>query len=169
MRPRLALAAVLALVLLGATPAAGQRPPAPTLERGEPDPSITSGSAQRRLDTARRRWRRAGIHNYRFELSRGCFCVPRGPVVVFVRDDRPVNAPAALREVATVRRLHRRIQRAIDAKVPDLSVSYDRRGIPRSIEIDNIERAIDDEVSYSVDRFWRGTRGRGGPDAPAPR
>jgi len=171
-RLRLPISIVLALVLLTAVPAAGQspspspRPPSPN--GGEPDRSITNGSAQRKLDGARRRWRRAGIHNYRFELERSCFCVQRGSVVLFVRDDRPVDAPATLRDVATVRRLHRTVQGAIDDEVPGLSVAYDRRGIPRSIGIDRIRFAIDDEVSYSVERFWRGTKGRGGPDTPAP-
>jgi hypothetical protein len=129
------------------------------------------GSAQRRLDAARRRWRRADIHNYRFAIERSCFCLPRGLMVLFVRGDRPVNAPPSFRSVATVRRLQRTVQRAIDAEVHDLSVRYDRRGVPRDIGIDRFGMAADDEVAYSVTRFWRGTKGRGGPDAPeaAPR
>ena len=164
MRLRLVVLVVIALGLL-ATGASGQSPP-PTSDRGEPDPSIADGSAQRKLDQARRRWRRAGIHNYRFRPNVLCFCVRSDPVVVFVRNDRPVNAPKALRDVATVRRLHRVVQRAIEPQGAQLSVRYDRRGIPREIVIDNIELAIDDEVTYRVDRFWRGTKGRGGPDAP---
>ena len=130
--------AALALGLLLANPAAGQSPPTPP--RDEPDPAIVNGSAQRKLDTARRRWRRAGVHNYRFQLDVLCFCAPRGePNVLFVRGDHPVNPPATLRSVATIRRLHRQVQ-----------------------------DAIDDEVTYRIARFWRGTKGRGGPDEPAP-
>ena len=162
---RLVASVVVALGLLVAPGASGQSPP-PTFARGEPDPSIADGSAQRKLDAARRKWRRAGIHNYRFQIELLCFCVERGPVVVFVRNDRPVDPVATLRDVATVRRLHRAVQRAIDRKVPDLSVRYDRRGIPRGIVIDNIKFAIDDEVTYRVGFFWRGTTGRGGPEAP---
>lgn len=164
---RLVASVVVALGLLVAPGASGQSPP-PTFDRGEPEPSIADGSAQRKLDAARRHWRRAGIHNYRFQIELLCFCVERGPVVMFVRNDRPVNPTATLRHVATVRRLHRAVQRAIDRKVPSLLVRYDRRGVPRDISIDNIERAIDDEVAYRVGHFWRGTKGRGGPEAPAP-
>ncbi len=85
-----------------------------------------------------------------------------------MRNDRPLNATDSTRSVATVRRLHRRVQDAIDDKVAGLDVKYDRRGIPREIGIDQIRFAVDDEVSYSVERFWRGTRGRGGPDEPPP-
>jgi hypothetical protein len=159
-----------ALVLLLAAPAAGQVPPGPgpMKPRGEPDPSIANGSAQRKLDAARRHWRRARIHNYRFELTRLCFCPPGGPIVLFVRNDRPVDQPAEFSEVATVRRLHRRIQDAIDGGVAGLGVVYGHRGIPRRIGIDGSEMAADDEVSYRVGHFWRGTKGRGGPDKPAP-
>ena len=85
---------------------------------------------------------------------------------MFVRNDRPVNPTATLRHVATVRRLHRAVQRAIDRRVPDLSVRYDRRGIPRDIGIDNIERAVDDEVAYRVDLLLARHQGPRRPDAP---
>jgi Family of unknown function (DUF6174) len=145
-------AAVLALGFLVAAPAAGQSP------SEKPDPSIANGSAQRKLDTARRHWRRARIPDYRFELERLCFCAQRGPVVLFVRHGRPVDPPAALRSVATVRRLHRVVQRAIDHEVAGLSVRYGRRGVPRSIGIDGHRMTADDEVSYRVEHFWRGLR-----------
>ena len=44
---------------------------------------------------------------------------------------------------------------------------YDKRGMPRRISIDTRSFVADDEVLYQVDHFWRGTRGRGGPDAPS--
>ena len=153
------------LVLLLAAPAAGQSPSPPIAPRSTPDRSIRDGSAQRELDRARRRWRRAGIHNYRFSLSRQCFCPPVS-WVLFVRDDKPAGAPAEARKLATARRLHRRVQQAIDDRVAGLTVRYDRRGMPRSLHIDGRQNVADDEVGYTVDGFWRGTRGRGGPDRP---
>ena len=150
-RPAAVLVLVLALSLLVSAPAVGQSP------SEKPDPSIANGSAQRKLDAARRHWRRARIPDYRFELERICFCAQRGAVVLVVRLGRPVDPPAALRDVATIRRLHREIQRAIDRKAADLSVRYDRRGVPRSIRIDDQRMLADDEVSYRVLHFWRGT------------
>jgi hypothetical protein len=159
---------VLLLTIAVAAPAAGQSPgpggPAPP--RNTPDESIRDGSAQRKLDRARKRWRRADIHNYRFALSRSCFCPPSEQPVLFVRNDRPLNATSSTRHVATVQRLHRRVQEAIDDEVAGLDVRYNKRGLPREISIDPIRFAVDDEVSYGVERFWRGTRGRGGPDQP---
>jgi Family of unknown function (DUF6174) len=163
---RLAVSLILLVAL--AAPAAAQSPPAPQpFPRDEPDPSIRDGSAQRALDRARKRWRRADIHNYRFELSRSCFCPPTDQPIIFVRNDRPLNATGSTRHVATVPRLHRRVQDAIDDGVADLGVRYDRRGIPREISIDGHRMIADDEVAYGVERFWRGTRGRGGPERPA--
>jgi hypothetical protein len=169
MRPGpLALLALLLLagLLAAAGPAAGQVAPQPPGD--DPDPAIADGSAQRALDAARRQWRRARIHNYRFTLRRSCFCPMGGPVLIFVRNDRPVRPPDTYRDVATVRRLHRAVQQAIDARAHSLAVRYDHRGIPRSVSIDDHGFAADDEVSYAVERFWRGTRGRGGPDRQPP-
>jgi hypothetical protein len=151
---------------VAAPPAAQTPPPQPQPPQGKPDPSIRDGSAQRALDRARRRWRRAGVHNYRFRITRSCFCPPSDDPVIFVRDDRPLNATSSTRHVATVPRLHRRVQEAIDDEVDGLEVRYDKRGIPREIGIDRFRMAADDEVSYSVERFWRGTTGRGGPERP---
>ena len=70
-----------------------------TRRRTPPDPSITDGSAQRKLDRARERWRQARLHNYRFQLTRQCFCPPTS-WVLFVRGDKPVRAPAEAREAS---------------------------------------------------------------------
>ena len=126
----------------------------PTLPPSTPDKSIRDGSAQRTLDRARERWRRQDIHSYRFELTRQCFCPPASPVLV-VRRDKPVGAPRDFREVASVPRLFRRIQHAIDDEVAGLSVRYGKRGLPRSIGIDGRENVADDEIGYRIRRFWR--------------
>lgn len=149
-------ALLLPLALLAAQP--------PTLPPSQPDPSIRDGSAQRTLDRARERWREAGVHSYRFRLRRQCFCPPAAPVL-FVRRDRPRRPPSEFRGVATVPRLFRRIQGAIDDGAAGLRVRYGAgRGIPRSIWIDGREYIADDEIGYRVERFWRGLKGRGGPE-----
>ncbi len=160
----LTLGALLAATAGGQTPSPAPGPPHPPQDT--PDRLIRDGSAQRALDRARRRWRRAGIHNYRFELTRSCFCPQADSPILFVRGGRPVKPSPSLRHVATIRRLHRQVQEAIDDEVAGLDATYDRRGIPREIGIDGHRMIADDEVGFSVERFWRGTRGRGGPDAP---
>jgi hypothetical protein len=120
----------------------------------EPDPSIVDGTAQQRLDDARARWREADIHSYRFELRRLCFCPPASPVLV-VRGDKPVRPRSDFRNVATVRRLFRRIQASIDDDVHLLQVRYGKRGVPRRIAIDGRSYIADDEITYEVRRFWR--------------
>jgi hypothetical protein len=130
------------------------------------DPRILDGTEQRRLDSARDRWRRRGAHHYRIRLALRCFCQRdiTTPVVIFVRNGHPLNAPSHLRRAATVTRLLRTVQSAIDERVSGLSVRYDSRGVPRSIGIDTRRQIADDEIEYAVDRFWRGTTGRGGPE-----
>jgi hypothetical protein len=150
-RARLLIAGLAALT----TGVAAAQPAPPILPPDTPEPAIVDGTAQRALDDARSRWRRARMHDYRFRLRRLCFCPTHGAVVLRVRRDRPVRPPADLRDVATVRRLHRVVQRAIDARVHRLSVRYGPRGVPRDISIDGHAPVSDDEVSYLVDRVRR--------------
>jgi hypothetical protein len=123
------------------------------------DPQILDGTHQRRLAAARERWRRDGVRNYRFRISLSCFCPPdiTAPSVIVVRGGRPRDAPAHLRRAATVPRLLRIVQHAIDERVSGLNVRYGSRGIPRSISIDSSRGIADDERAYTVDRF-RATR-----------
>jgi len=119
----------------------------------ETDPSISDGSAQRALSTARAAWRSHGRRSYRFDLRRSCFCPQQKTVRVVVRNRRIVRHPAGLEAQSSVPRLFRTIQSAIDRRVAKLTVTYGARGVPRAIEIDNIAQAIDDEVGYAIRRF----------------
>jgi hypothetical protein len=147
MRALAPLVAALAAALVLAAPAAA---------RPAVDPDIASGAEQQRLDAARALWRSTGIRSYRFRVARECFCSPRAtkPAVITVRDGRPVDQPRWLRRQATIPRLFRVVQRAIDARVDDLTVRYGReRGIPRRMRIDPEKMLSDEEVGYVVDRF----------------
>jgi len=70
-----------------------------------------------------------------------------------VRGDRARAFPSAMNDVATVPRLFRLIQRAIDDGVVELNVSYGSRGVPRSIFRDGSANVADDEFGYVVSRF----------------
>ena len=131
-------------ILLAASPAPGQ---------DGVDPEIADGSAQRALDAARERWRDAAIGSYRFRVRIECFCGPSftRPAVIVVRHGRPVDPPRRLRGVATVPRLHRVVQGAIEDRVDGLSVRYGRRGVPRRVAINPSRMVFDEEITYVVD------------------
>jgi hypothetical protein len=150
MRGRLAVVAILTAV--ASAPAAVARAQLPG---DEVDPTILDGSAQRELDAARERWRAFGIPSYRFRVRIQCFCAPAftRPEVIVVRRGRPVDPPRRLRGVATVPRLLRRVQGAIDDRVAGLSVRYGRHGVPRSIGIDRSRMIADEEVGYTADHL----------------
>jgi hypothetical protein len=144
----LALAALLAFALAAVPIAAGQ-----TTHARRTDPGITDGSKQRRLDRARRDFRSAGVRSYRYVLTRTCFCPPLAYTIV-VRNGRPAaSTPKELADEATVPRLFRRIQRAIDARVARISVRYGTRGVPSSIYVDTDQRIADEEQGYAIERF----------------
>jgi hypothetical protein len=151
-RKWLAPVLLVATVWLGAGPVLAQAPS----PGDEVDPAIADGSAQRELDAARERWRAAGLSSYRFRVRNVCFCGPRftRPAWVFVRDGRPVDPPKRVRDVATVPRLLRKVQTAIDERVDGLSVRYGARGVPRSIAIDYVKQLADEEDTFIVDHVW---------------
>jgi hypothetical protein len=119
------------------------------------DPRITDGSAQRALDSARATWRKAAVKSYRVRVALGCFC-PRTytmPRTIRVHRGAPVNPPPHLKDVATVPRMFKKIQGAIDGKVAAITVTYGPRGVPKSIAIDRDRRIADEEQYYTIDRF----------------
>jgi hypothetical protein len=149
MRPP-TVAAACAVALLAAPAATAQAPPPDA-----PDPAIADGSAQRALDAARERWQAGGRRSYRFRVSLLCFCPEgyRAPRTLTVRRGRPVDPPRHLRQVATVPRLFRVVQEAIDRGVAGLGVTYGAHGLPRSISIDVSRMIADEETAYRVSRL----------------
>ena len=143
--------AVSALLLTGAPGAVAQMPP------HDPDPTITDGSAQQALDAARGRWAATGLRDYRFRARLICFC-PEAyttPRTLTVRDGRARKPPQNLKQVATVPRMFRVVQRAIDDQVASLRVTYGTRGLPRSIAVDVRREIADEEFGYSASRLRR--------------
>jgi hypothetical protein len=110
---------------------------------------------RRKLADARAKWARQHVRDYRFRLRLTCFCPERWPVTVVVRDGRPRGARAFQRHFDTVPAMFRQISRALrDERAGEVRARYDRRrGFPRFASIDRIKLAIDDEVSFTVDRF----------------
>ena len=147
MRTRALISAILLALALGAGIASAQLP------AQTPDAAITDGSAQKRLDEARAKWKAQAPRSYRYELRRTCFCPPQKGVTVIVRGGRIVKYPEDLKSVASVPRLFRAIQEAIDDKVVDLDVSYAKRGFPKSLYVDRSQYVADEESGYTVKRF----------------
>jgi len=145
--------AVLPALLLALALALGAGAAVAAVPEQAPDPSISDGTRQRDLDRARALWKADGLRSYRFELRRRCFCPEQSNVVVLVRNRRIVKHPPELRPVASVPRLFRTIQQAIDDKAVQLDVSYGKRGVPRSLYVDRSKNVIDEETGYTIKRF----------------
>jgi hypothetical protein len=120
--------------------------------RADPDPQIASGTLQRGLDAARKKWKAAHVRSYRYDVSVSCFCPPSN-VRYVVRNGTPKVPARGDKAVATVPRRFRRIQSAIDRGVADLDVTYGKRGVPKSFYIDGSRMIADDEVGYAITRF----------------
>lgn len=149
-RSILLLTLFLALTAAAAAPAGAQEPPNPV------DSSIADGSAQQALTKARAKWKAAGIASYRFQARRMCFCPTTGWHTVNVRRTVPsARVSSDVKSIATVPRLFRTIQRAIDARAHKLSVTYSTHGVPTRIDIDSLQNVIDEEQYLRTRMFKR--------------
>ena len=119
------------------------------------------------LTGARMRWQAAGVSHYRYNLSVSCFCafVDRMPMTIEVQDGRVVSmvykdgTPVSAEErqmfasYDTIDKLFdftAESQRTADR----MQIAYDPTyGFPRSVQIDFIQQAADDELYLEVTGF----------------
>ncbi len=149
-RSLMLLTLLVALAAAAAVPAGAQEAPNP------PDEYIVGGTAQTALDNARARWKAAKVSSYRYEVRRRCFCPGTRWHVVNVRRGVSVGkVQADVKDVATVPRLFRTIQRAIDRRAHDLTVTYGARGVPTRIDIDSYANVADEEQYLTIRGFKR--------------
>ena len=96
------------------------------------------------------------MSSYRYEIQVSCFCPPATKRNVFtVRHGVSTSHASGYKALATVPRLFKKIQDAIDDDVANLNVSYGRRGVPTSIYIDRSQAIADEETGYTVKKFTR--------------
>jgi hypothetical protein len=133
--------------------------------------AITSPSARtdEELELARnrQRWASSNTHDYEFEFRRSCFCPPeateqvrivvRGDAIVSVvrtRDGQP--ASTAFTVWPRVDELFADVQQLLEQQAARLDVSYDPIfGYPRSIVVDVMLMAVDDEYSLTAGNLRR--------------
>jgi len=146
-------AALAALALAaGMAAGAGAQQPLPA----QHDPHIADGTLQHKLDSARKKWKAAHVRSYRYEIQVSCFCPPaEKPNVFTVKKGAPAKYPSGYKSLASVPRLFKTIQGAIDDDVANLNVSYGKRGVPTSIYIDHAYNVADEEQGYAVKHFTR--------------
>ncbi|HLO83808.1 MAG TPA: DUF6174 domain-containing protein [Nostocaceae cyanobacterium] len=158
---RLPLAIATALVVsLGLTTPALSRPVfRPTAAR-------PANSNSQQLKVNQKLWNQQNISNYRYTLSRSCFCTPeaRGPVVVEVRNGvttsvtsvatgQPVD-PELFKQYDSVPELFGVIKDAIARKASSLTVQYEPKfGYPTQISIDYSAQIADEELYLTVENF----------------
>ncbi len=108
------------------------------------------------LDRNSALWGRQHLRDYRFRLVVQCFCPgARRAETVTVRNGRPSGSSPIQKRLDTFGEQFAAIGRVLgDPGAGDVSVVYDRRrGFPRRASLDPIKAAIDDEQSWTVDRF----------------
>jgi hypothetical protein len=116
------------------------------------------------LEDARARWSRSGPGSYRTLVTVLCFCgeQARGPVEVRVTPtavsrtytaDGSAVGPIFVDQFPTVAQLFLRIERALDEDAFEVEATYDPvTGAPLEVYIDQIERAVDEELRWTLTR-----------------
>ncbi|MBD2663379.1 hypothetical protein B6N60_03261 [Richelia sinica FACHB-800] len=113
-----------------------------------------------------RLWKEKDVKNYRYRLSKSCFCAPaaRGPVLIVVKDGVTTSVtseetgqavdPELFKQYDSVPKLFAVIQDAIDRKAASLNVKYDAKlGYPTQINIDYDTQIADEELYLTIDKF----------------
>lgn len=120
------------------------------------------------LDAARERWAAAALTSYTFEVQRSCFCIERyvrpmrievvgGDVVSAVYADDGTTVAAEI-EPPTVTDLFEEIRAAIEQEAHSMEATYHSGlGYPLDVSIDFIERAVDEEMAFSIHHLEAGT------------
>jgi len=115
-----------------------------------------AATPQARLDAAKHRWQRLRARNYTYLVTPTCGRCETTTGRIKVRDGKPFGTPPALRAYDTVPELLARVQRAIDSHAYRVDVTYDKRGVPTTLAVDESRSLADDVTGYSVERFRRG-------------
>ena len=146
---RACLAVLIPLTIaVGAAPALAAADPHPIT------PFVPAIDDNPELTDAWQRWQSKGIDDYVITVRLTCFCPPTEAVRTVVRNDSIRRVTKGERRLAAHRgysmdELFTMIRDA-SAEADRVEVAYTRRGVPRSITIDPIETAIDEESYYSV-------------------
>lgn len=127
---------------------------------------LTKNDAKSNLKKNSQLWDQQKISNYRYTLTRSCFCTAeaRGPVVVEVRNGvttsvtsvatgQPVD-PQLFKQYDTVPNLFNVVKDAIARKASSLTVEYDSQlGYPTQINIDYNSQIADEELYLTIENF----------------
>ncbi|WP_353930343.1 DUF6174 domain-containing protein [Okeanomitos corallinicola TIOX110] len=111
-------------------------------------------------------WKKANIANYRYQLTRSCFCIPsaRQPVLIEVRNGKTVSVTSVetgqpvdrelFNQYDRVPKLFSLIRDGIARKADSLNVNYEpKAGYPTQISIDYSQQQADEELYLNVDKF----------------
>lgn len=123
--------------------------------------ACTEAHDQSDLDDARELWTENAPTHYRYVQDEWAFSDSVGPVRIEVLDSEIVSAvivetdePAPAERELTIEDLFDMVQDELDGEPDDITVSYDEElGFPKTVDVDPIENAMDDEHGFGADHF----------------
>ncbi len=130
--------------------------------------SACSLGGKSEIQRNQQKWQDSGTSHYRYNLSVGCFCVFNEdmPLVIEVQDGKVISmkyhtgkeVEASNHELfdryATIDLIFSELEADLNGKADEVTVSYDPTyGFPAKVNIDFINKAVDDEVALTVSNF----------------
>lgn len=126
-----------------------------------------AASNLQQLKVNRQLWREKNIKNYRYTLTRSCFCIPeaREPVNITVKDGittsiksvatgKEVSNPEYFERYKTIPKLFNVISDAIARKASNIDVRYNPKlRYPTQINIDYSSKIADEELYLTIENF----------------
>ena len=122
------------------------------------------GPEQNQLDQALSLWRESEITSYSYRFQRLCFCPSVDPVIIEVEEEQIIAitdegsgqpaTPPSVDYYLTIDGIFAAIHDAIEQGAHSLTAIYHPTlGYPTAVDIDYLENAIDEEMSYRASRL----------------
>ncbi|MCY7400809.1 MAG: DUF6174 domain-containing protein [Nocardioides sp.] len=144
-------------VLATLVPLALVAPAVPAYAVVDPEPVtpfVPDADDDAELATAWQAWQAKGIDDYVLTVRLSCYCPPTDAIRTVIRDDmvrRVSRGDRRLRDHSgySMDEMFSLISRET-VESDRVEVDYSRRGVPRSITIDPVEMAADEETYYTL-------------------
>ena len=169
MRSLTLTAITLAVMLSGCSRSDGGLPPGVSATPTQVTDAAPIEAADSGLAAAEKAWTDAALDDYQFTYTEICFCDPKPPVVIIVKDDAVDSAfyvhnseylsAAEAADLPTIDTLFQKIKDASEEedaageKAEVVATYDDTRGYPVDVLIDPSKQFVDEEFGFEVRDF----------------
>jgi len=134
---------------------------------GTPTATPTPAPTASPLTENRQKWEAQNVSHYRYQISLICFCAfsDKMPLTIEVKDGQTVSildnqgqqvteSLELFERYDSIEDIFSTVEAALNGEADQVKAEYNPEyGYPQSVDIDYVEEAIDDELTFVVDEF----------------